>query len=47
MIKKLIIVGVLAAIAYFVFRGLDSSGFWGTRGQERKTFEDVEKQVFD
>jgi hypothetical protein len=47
MIRKLIIIGILAGIAYFVYRGLDSSGFWGTRGQQRKTFEDVEKQALD
>ena len=47
MIRKIIIVGVLAAIAYFVYRGLDSSDFFGTRGKERKTFEDVEKSLFN
>ena len=47
MIRKLIIIGILAAIAYGVYHGLNASDFWGTRGQERKTFEDVEKQVFD
>ena len=47
MIRKLIIAAVLAAIAYFVYQGLDSSGFWGTRGQERKTLEDVEEHLFD
>jgi hypothetical protein len=47
MIRKLIIIAILAAIAYVVYRGLDASDFWGTRDQKRKTFEDVEKQVFD
>ena len=47
MIRKLIIAAILAGIAYVVYRGLDSSGFWGARGQERKTFEDVEQQIFD
>ena len=45
MIRKLIIVAVLAAIAYFVYVGLNKSDFWGTRGKERKTFEDMQEQA--
>jgi hypothetical protein len=47
MIRKLIIAGILAAIAYGVYTGLDSSNFFGTRDQKRKTFEDVENSLFD
>jgi hypothetical protein len=47
MIRKLIIIAVLAAIAYGVFRWMDSSDFFGTRNQKRKTFEDVKKQALD
>ncbi len=47
MIRKLIIVAVLAAIAYYVFKGLDSSDFFGTRGKQRKTLEDVEKNLWN
>lgn len=46
MIKKLIIIAALAAIAYGVYYGLNSSDFFGTRNKERKTFEDVEKNLF-
>jgi hypothetical protein len=46
MIRKLIIIAVLAAIGFVVYRGLDSSDFFGTRGKERKTFEDVEENLF-
>lgn len=45
MIRKLIIVAVLAAIAYLVYMGLNRADFWGTRGKERKTFEDVQGQA--
>jgi hypothetical protein len=47
MIRKLIIIAVLAAIAYGVFRWMDASGFWGTRDKPRKTFEDVEKKALE
>jgi len=47
MIKKLLIIGVLAGIAYGVYYGLNQSDFFGTRGKERKTFEDVESSLFD
>lgn len=47
MIRKIIIIAVLAAIAYVVYRGLESSDFFGTRGKERRTFEDVEKNLFN
>ncbi len=47
MIRKLIIIAVLAAIGYAVYMGLNSSDFFGTRGKERKTFEDVEKNLFN
>ncbi len=47
MIRKLIIIGALAAIAYGVYYGLNQSDFFGTRGKERKTFEDVESSLFE
>jgi hypothetical protein len=47
MIRKLIIIGILAAIAYGVFRWMDASNFFGTRDQKRKTFEDVEKKALE
>jgi hypothetical protein len=45
MIRKLIIAAVLAAVAYGAFRLMDSSGFFGTRGKERKTFEDFQEEA--
>ena len=47
MIKKIIIIAVLAAIGYGVYYGLNESDFFGTRGKERKTFEDVESSLFE
>jgi hypothetical protein len=47
MIRKLIVIGVLAAIAYGVYYGLNESNFFGTRDKKRKTFEDVESSLFD
>jgi hypothetical protein len=47
MIRKLIIIGLLAAIAYGAFRLMDESGFFGTRKQKRQTFEDFEKKALD
>jgi hypothetical protein len=47
MIRKLIIIAVLAAIAYGVYRWMDSSDFFGTRGKQRQTFEDFQKQATD
>ena len=47
MIRKIIIIAVLAALGYGVYYGLNSSDFFGTRGKERKTFEDVEGSLFD
>lgn len=46
MIRKLIILGVLAAISYGVYYGLNSSDFFGTRGKQRKTLEDVENDLW-
>ncbi len=47
MIRKLIIIAILAAIGYGVYYGLNESDFFGTRGKERKTFEDVEGSLFE
>jgi len=47
MIRKLIIIGILAAIAYGVFRWMDDSGFFGTRGKSRQTFEDFQEKALD
>ena len=47
MIKKLLLIGLLAAIGYGVYYGLNQSDFFGTRGVERMTFEDVESSLFD
>ena len=46
MIRKLIILAVLAAIGYGVYYGLNSSDFFGARGKERKTLEDVEADLY-
>ena len=46
MIRKLIIIAILAAIGYGVYYGLNESDFFGTRGKERKTFDDVEGSLF-
>lgn len=47
MIRKLIIVALLAAIAYGVFRWMDASDFFGTRGKKRQTLEDFQKKALD
>lgn len=47
MIRKLIIIGLLAAIAYGTFRWLDASGFFGVRKQKRQTFEDFQKKALE
>ncbi len=47
MIRKLIIIAILAAIAYGVFRWMDASNFFGVRDQKRKTFEDVERKALE
>lgn len=47
MIRKLIIIGILAAIAYGIFRWMDASDFFGARNQKRKTFEDVQKKALE
>lgn len=47
MIRKLIIIAVLAGIAYGVFRWMDASDFFGTRGKQRQTFEDFQKKATD
>ena len=47
MIRKLIILGILAAIGYGVYYGLNNSDFFGTRGKQRKTLEDVEGDLWD
>lgn len=46
MIRKLIILAVLAAIGYGVYYGLNSSDFFGTRGKQRKTLEDVQNDLW-
>ncbi len=45
MIRKLIIIGLLAAIAYGTYRWADASGFFGLKKQKRQTFEDFEKKA--
>lgn len=35
MLRKLIGLGILAAVGYGIYAGLDRSGFWGTRGHDR------------
>jgi len=47
MIRKIILIAILAAIAYGVYYGLNESDFFGTRGKQRKTFEDVENSLWD
>jgi hypothetical protein len=47
MIRKLIIIAILAAIGYGVYYGLNESNFFGTRSKERKTFEDVEGSMLE
>jgi len=46
MIRKLIVIAILAAIGYGVYYGLNESNFFGTRSKERKTFDDVEGNLF-
>ncbi len=46
MIRKLIIIGILAAIGYGVYYGLNNSDFFGTLGKQRKTVEDVEGDLW-
>ena len=47
MIRKVIIIAILAAIAYGVFRWMDASGFFGTRGKSRQTFEDIQEKALE
>ena len=47
MIRKLIIIALLAALAYGAFRLMDESGFFGAKGKKRQTFEDFEKKALD
>lgn len=47
MIKKLIIIALLAALAYGAYRLMNESDFFGAKGKERKTFEDVEKKALE
>lgn len=44
---KLIVIAILAAIVYGIFRWMDASDFFGTRNQKRKTFEDVQKKALE
>ena len=45
MIKKLIILAVLVGLVYGAYRLMNESDFFGAKGKQRKTFEDVEKQA--
>ena len=47
MIKKIIVLALLAGLAYGAFRVMNDSDFFGAKGKERKTFEDVQKQALD
>ena len=47
MIKKLIIIAVLAGLVYGAYRLMTESDFFGAKGKERKTFEDVQKQALE
>ena len=47
MIKKIIVLAILAGLAYGAFRMMDDSDFFGAKGKERKTFEDVQKQALE
>jgi hypothetical protein len=47
MIRKLIIIALLAALAYGAFRLMDESGFFGARGKKRQTLEDFEKKALE
>ena len=47
MIRKLIIIGILAAIGYGIYYGLNNSDFFGTRGKQRKTVEDGEAGIWE
>ncbi|MBI4832549.1 MAG: hypothetical protein HY801_13570 [Candidatus Lindowbacteria bacterium] len=45
MIRKLIIIALLAGLAYGAYRVMNESGFFGVKGKSRTTFEDVEKKA--
>jgi hypothetical protein len=45
MIRKLIIIAVLVAIAYGVFKYADNSDFFGLRKQKRQTLEDFQRKA--
>jgi len=45
MIRKLIIIAILAAVAYGAYRLMDESDFFGTKKQKRQTFEDFEQKA--
>lgn len=47
MIKKLIILALLAALAYGAYRVMDESDLFGTKKQKRQTLEDFEKKASD
>jgi hypothetical protein len=47
MIRKLIIIAILAAIAYGTFKWADASGFFGLRKQKRQTFEDFQNKALN
>ena len=47
MIKKLIILAVLAGLVYGAYRLMSESDFFGTKGKQRVTFDDVQKQALD
>jgi hypothetical protein len=45
MIRKLILIAILAGCLYGAYRVLDDWGFLGARGKERATFEDFEQKA--
>jgi hypothetical protein len=45
MIRKLIIIALLAAIAYGTYRWMNDSGFFGVKKQKRPTLEDFEQKA--
>ena len=47
MIKKLIIIAVLAGLVYGAYRLMSESDFFGSKGKQRKTFEDFQEQALD
>ena len=47
MIRKLIILAILAGILYGAYRVMDDWGFLGARGKKRQTFEDVQKKALE